>query len=357
MYESHYGISAKPFQLNPDPAFFYASAKHRKAISYLEYGLEQREGFIVITGPIGTGKTMIAQSLLKSIETSKIEAIQIVTSNLSPTDLLSLIAKEFKIDVAEQNKALLIEHIHSHLLNLYQQGRYALILVDEAQNLPIETIEELRMLSNFQQNNQPLLQSFLLGQAELKEQLQSPAMEQFRQRIIASFHLQPLNQDEVKHYIEHRLKQAGLEQPQILTGECYDLICNKTLGVPRKINLLMDRVLLYGFLNELHHFEKKHIEVIIDELSLELGFSSNSSYEIEHSISQEETQNDNQTEHNYSDVEIENASKYKNKLVQTLTELDLYLQHNINKKVKINKYLDKIIKQKNITIANKNENL
>ncbi|KGJ95969.1 ExeA family protein [Thalassotalea sp. ND16A] len=328
MYEQHYGLSEKPFQLSPDPKFFFASNEHEQALSYLQYGLEQGEGFIVITGPIGTGKTMIAQSLIKTIDHSAIEAIQIVSSNLAPIELLIIIAKEFQLTTSSNNKAVLLEHIYQHLLTLNQQGKYALLLVDEAQNLPIETIEELRMLSNFQKNNKPLLQSFLLGQAELKSRLQNPQLEQFRQRIIASYHLEPLTSKELKLYIEHRLKLAGLVDQKLLSEDCFTLITQKTLGIPRKINLLMDRTLLYGFLNELNCINSENLQTVINEMENELSAAISDTKEDAMKVNKP----------------ILNDKKY----TKALTELDQYLLESIDQKVKLNRYLDKLIQQKEI---------
>ncbi|OUS23378.1 general secretion pathway protein GspA [Thalassotalea sp. 42_200_T64] len=329
MYEQYYGLSEKPFQLSPDPKFFFGSKEHKQALSYLQYGLEQGEGFIVITGPIGTGKTMIAQSLIKTIDHSAIEAIQIVTSNLSPIELLIIIAKKFQLPTSSDNKAILLEHIYQHLLTLNQQGKYALILVDEAQNLPIETIEELRMLSNFQKNNKPLLQSFLLGQAELKARLQSPQMEQFRQRIIASYHLEPLTNEELKLYIKHRLKLAGLVDQQLLSEDCFTLIAQKTLGIPRKINLLMDRTLLYGFLNDLSCISSGNLQTVLNEMENELSAAISDT--------------------NADAMKVNKPILDNKKSTTILSELEQYLEENIDQKVKLNRYLDKLIKQKEIS--------
>ncbi len=272
MYESHYGLSAKPFQLTPDPNFFFASKLHRRALSYLQYGLSQAEGFIVITGGIGTGKTTLANSLLANIE-QDILAVQIVTPKLSPDEVVKMVAAKFGIEVSQRGKTEILKDLETYLYQLSQQGRRALLLVDEAQNLPLETIEELRMLSNFQQNGKPLLQSFLLGQEELQPILRAPNMEQFRQRIVASCHLSALSEDEVTAYIHYRMQNVGWDNDakgELFSADALARIFEFTKGIPRKINTFMDRVLLFGFLENTHHLTLQHIEKVISEVSKEM---------------------------------------------------------------------------------------
>ena len=242
----------------------------------MQYGLDQGEGFIVITGPIGTGKTTIARNLLANLADENIVAAQLVTTKLAPDELLELIAAEFSIKVSGTNKADILQAIEQFLIQLHKQGKRALLLVDEAQNLPAETVEELRMLSNFQLDNKPLIQSFLLGQEELKDIISAPDMEQFRQRIIASAHLKPLNLAEVKDYINHRLQAANCEKEQLFSDDSFQLIFEKTLGVPRKINIFVDRLLLFGFLEELSHIGCAAINEVATEMSVELTGSLNS---------------------------------------------------------------------------------
>ena len=270
MYENYYGFKERPFQLSPDPRFFFASNHHQRALSYLQYGLDQGEGFIVVTGPIGTGKTTIARNLLNNLGDSSIVAAQLVTTKLNPKELLELVVSEFSITVSGESKADLLQGIEKYLIQLHQQGKRALLVVDEAQNLPSETVEELRMLSNFQLDNKPLIQSFLLGQEELKGIIQAPNMEQFRQRIIASAHLKPLSSEEVKEYINHRLHQAGCNKEQVFSDTAFELIHEKTLGVPRKINIFVDRLLLFGFLEELESINVKAINEVAKEMEVEL---------------------------------------------------------------------------------------
>ena len=335
MYESYYGFTERPFQLSPDPRFFFATSHHQRALSYLQYGLNQGEGFIVITGPIGTGKTTIARNLLATIGDEKIVAAQLVTTKLSPDELLELVAAEFKIPLKGNSKADVLRSIETFLISLHKQGKRALLLVDEAQNLPPETIEELRMLSNFQLDDKPLIQSFLLGQEELKDIIQAPNMEQFRQRIIASAHLKPLSIKEVKDYIIHRLQQAGCNKESLFSDKAFEAIHQKTLGVPRKINIFVDRLLLFGFLEELTCFG---IDAI-NEVALEM------SGELTGSLSSQILQNDQNSTSQSQQVAIAPNEDIEN-IKNILKEVEEILESNIKQKIKMTRYVDKLLKQK-----------
>jgi len=339
MYESYYGFTERPFQLSPDPRFFFATKHHQRALSYLQYGLDQGEGFIVITGPIGTGKTTIARNLLSSIADDNIVAAQLVTTKLSPHELLELVAFEFKITVTGTSKAELLQSIERFLVSLNQQGKRALLLVDEAQNLPIETVEELRMLSNFQLDNKPLIQSFLLGQEELKDIIQAPNMEQFRQRIIASAHLKPLSAVEVENYILHRLHQAGCEQENLFVDGAFELIHEKTLGVPRKINIFVDRILLFGFLEELTEITIEAINEVADEMKVELTGSLQKQQLLSTEGSVTGTQ------------QVVNSSQNVENMKEVLREVEEILETSIKQKIKMAKYVDKLLRQKNRKFA------
>ena len=336
MYESYYGFSERPFQLSPDPRFFFATSHHQRALSYLQYGLDQGEGFIVITGPIGTGKTTIARNLLANIADENIVAAQLVTTKLTPDELLELVAAEFKVTVTGNSKADLLQSIEQFLIRLNKQGKRALLLVDEAQNLPAETIEELRMLSNFQLDNKPLIQSFLLGQEELKAIISAPDMEQFRQRIIASAHLKPLNAEEVKNYINHRLAQANCDKISLFSDEAFQLIFEKTLGVPRKINIFVDRLLLFGFLEELITIDCNAINEVAKEMSVELTGSLNG--------------NALESDNKHQPLIINSTENIEN-MKNVLREVEEILESSIKQKVKMTRYIDKLLKQKNREFA------
>ncbi|WP_020408741.1 XrtA/PEP-CTERM system-associated ATPase [Hahella ganghwensis] len=268
MYEEHFGFTAKPFQLTPDPKFFFASSCHKKALYYLLYGLQQGEGFIVITGPIGTGKSMLAGNILNSLD-SQIVASQVSTSNLNPYELLEHIANAFGLSTGGDNKAQIIKDIETYLHGLSKEGRRALLIIDEAQNLSHESLEELRLLSNYQVNNKPLLQTFLLGQEELRSKLQHPSLVQFQQRIIASFHLRSLDENETKQYVLHRLTQVGWTDKPAFTEQALNKMSEFTRGIPRRINIFMDRTLLMAYLEEKDLVDTKVVEAIAGELKEE----------------------------------------------------------------------------------------
>ena len=330
MYESYYGFKERPFQLSPDPRFFFASSHHQRALSYLQYGLDQGEGFIVVTGPIGTGKTTIARNLLNNIGDASIVAAQLVTTKLDPKELLELVVSEFNISIEGDSKADLLQAIEKFLVQLHQQGKRALLIVDEAQNLPTETVEELRMLSNFQLDNKPLIQSFLLGQEELKGIIQAPNMEQFRQRIIASAHLKPLSSEEVKEYINHRLHQAGCNKEQVFSDEAFELIHEKTLGVPRKINIFVDRLLLFGFLEELDCINIDAINDVAEEMQVELTGS----------LTGGQLQNSEPNQ-----IVVNSTEKVEN-MKNILREVEDILEASIKEKIKMARYVDKMLKHK-----------
>jgi general secretion pathway protein A len=273
MYESYYRLTAKPFQLKPDPRFFFGSRNHKRAMAYLQYGLSQGEGFIVITGEVGAGKTTLVRNLFRELDSEKIVAAQIVNTHLSSEDTLKMVAAAFGIPFEDASKAVLLTRIEQFLRACDQQGKRALLVVDEAQNLSSQTVEELRMLSNFQTNDNSLLQTFLLGQPEFRKTLLGGDMLQLRQRVIASYHLGPMDVNETRNYIEHRLHTVGWREDPTLNDDAFSAIHDFTGGIPRKINTLCDRLFLMGYLEEIHAFDKSHVDTVIADIQQEFDHS------------------------------------------------------------------------------------
>jgi putative secretion ATPase (PEP-CTERM system associated) len=271
MYESFFGLTGKPFQLNPDPSFFFGSRGHKRAFAYLEYGLYQSEGFIVITGDIGAGKTTVVRSLCEQLDSNKVVAAQIVSTQLEAEDMLRAVGVAFGLPVKSVDKAMLLASLEAFLCQLAVEKRRALLIIDEAQNLAPRAMEELRMLSNFQLGDQALLQSFLIGQPELRGMMQSPNMQQLRQRVIAAYHLGPLERSETQAYVEHRLRFVGWKNDPQFETACFDLIHQATGGVPRRINTLCNRLMLSAFLAEKHVLETSDVQAIANEIREELG--------------------------------------------------------------------------------------
>lgn len=271
MYEAFYRLTGKPFQLNPDPAFFFGSRGHKRAFAYLQYGVHQSEGFIVITGDIGAGKTTIVRNLFEHLDRSRLVAAQLVSTQLDADDMLRSIAAAFGLPAKAVDKASLLASLEAFLCQLAIDNRRGLLVVDEAQNLTPRAVEELRMLSNFQLGGQALLQSFLVGQPELRAMMQGPHMQQLRQRVIASYHLGPLDKNETRGYIEHRLAHVGWKEDPTFDSTAFDAIHVASGGVPRRINMLCNRLMLAGFLSQKHAFSAADVHAIAREIQEELG--------------------------------------------------------------------------------------
>lgn len=271
MYEDFYGLSGKPFQLSPDPTFYFGSKGHESAFSYLKYGVYQGEGFLVVTGEVGAGKTTLVRALLEELDAEIIVAAQIVSTQLDADDLLRAVAQAFGIRVQHDDKASLLASIEAFLLTVFQQKKRALLIIDEAQNLNARSIEELRMLSNFQYGDKALLQSFLVGQPELRTLMRSASMEQFRQRIIASYHLGPLTEEETRGYIEHRLQRVNWKGEPEFDPSAIHAIFTATGGIPRRINAVCNRLLLAGYLAGQQKFTAVEVDSVANEFAGEIG--------------------------------------------------------------------------------------
>jgi putative secretion ATPase (PEP-CTERM system associated) len=274
MYDDFYKLEGKPFQLTPDHRFFFNSKGHNRAMAYLRYGLEQGEGFIVITGGIGTGKTTLVRNLFDELSNMNVMAAQLVTTQVDPEDMLRMVCASFGLAHEGLNKATLLHNLEAIARARHAEGKQMLLVVDEAQNLPPRSVEELRMLSNFQVNNRALVQTFLLGQEEFKRTLQSPGMEQVRQRIIASYHLDPLSAEETEKYILHRLQLVGWKDDPTFNDGVFQMIYEFTGGVPRRINAMCDRLMLFGCLEEMHVLDKDAVLSVMQELEQEVSFDA-----------------------------------------------------------------------------------
>jgi general secretion pathway protein A len=271
MYAEFYGLSSQPFQLTPDARFFYESSVHRRAMAYMVYGLHHAEGFIVITGEVGAGKTILLDNLVSTIRDRDFVIARIVTTQLAGDDLLYMVAAGFGIAQENLAKAALLKRITDFVVAQRTIGKRALLIVDEVQNLSFEALEELRMLSNIVVDDVMALQSFLVGQPQFRATLGSPQLEQLRQRVTAAHHLGPLDETETRAYVEHRLQRADWKNDPCLTEDCFSAIYTYTRGVPRRINALCSRLLLYGFLEGLHNLSGSITEKVALDLQQEMA--------------------------------------------------------------------------------------
>jgi putative secretion ATPase (PEP-CTERM system associated) len=268
MYEQFYGFSGRPFQLTPDPHFYFESTSHKKAMSYLGYGLAQGEGFIVITGEVGAGKSTLVAHLMERIDPAALTVAQVVTSALDGAEIVHVVAQAFGLMVEGQDKAGALGAIERFLGDEARAGRRCLLVVDECQNLDLTALEELRMLSNFQLGAHPLLQSLLLGQPEFRRTVaHHPDLEQLRQRIIASHHLEALDADEVEHYVRHRLAQVGWDGRPTFAPGLLDALYRHTEGIPRRVNQVMNRLLLLGAIEERDELSPAMLDAVIAEMA------------------------------------------------------------------------------------------
>lgn len=267
MYTDFYGLTERPFQLTPDARFWFESRTHKKAMAYLGYGLAQGEGFVTITGDIGTGKSTLVAHLLATIDRERLNAIHIASTQVDGDDLLRLVAQGLGIATAGTDKARLIDAVEQKLDEEARRGRRTLIVIDEAQNLPVAALEELRMLSNFTRQGRSLVQTLLLGQPEFRDRLVAdPGLEQLRQRVIASHNLEPIEANEVEPYLVHRLACAGWQGRPSFAAAAFASLYRHSGGVPRRLNQLANRLLLLGAVEQKDAFEAADIERVVADL-------------------------------------------------------------------------------------------
>lgn len=272
MFESFYHFTGAPFLLTPDPRFFFGSQGHSRAISHLVYGLAQEEGFIVITGEVGAGKTTLVEQLWSQLNRETYVLARVVTTQVSGDDLLRLAMADFGITQTEGVEKSTLINRFERMVRLHRKaGRRCLLIVDEVQNLTFAALEELRMLSNITVDGRASVQTILLGQPQFRPILASPDAEQLRQRVLASYHLGPLSAPETRQYIEHRLRTVGWKDDPAWHDDAFLAIHRHTDGIPRRINTLCSRVLLLGALDEAHEITAEMVSDTAGELDQDLG--------------------------------------------------------------------------------------
>lgn len=276
MFEEFYGFREKPFQLAPNSDYLYKSVKHKNALSYLEYGLTENVGIIVLTGEVGSGKTTLVQYVLKKLG-KEFDTAFISNTNITAGQMLRMVQSEFEISIEDRDKAAVIESLNRFFIDQYEQDRRPLLVIDEAQNLSSHALEEVRMLSNLQGKHRALLQIFLIGQPELLQTLKRAELAQFTQRVEVHFHLTALDEAETAEYIAHRLKIAGGRE-DIFKPKAMRMIYEISKGVPRSINLICQAALVYGFADESKTIGPNLIRQIVND-RIGVGIESDSTDE------------------------------------------------------------------------------
>ncbi|MDE2005342.1 MAG: XrtA-associated ATPase [Rhodospirillales bacterium] len=271
MYESFFRLTGVPFQLTPDSRFFFGSAGHSRAISHLVYGLSQEEGFIVITGEVGAGKTTLVERLWTQLDRNSYAIGRVVTTLVSGDDLARLAVTSFGIADDGADKATLLRRFEAMVRAQRAAKRRCLLVIDEAQNLSVATLEELRMLSNITVDGKASVQTILLGQPQFRALIARPELEQLRQRVLASYHLGPLTERETRLYIEHRLRMVGWTEDPFWTDAAFVRVFHATGGIPRRVNTLCGRVLLFAALEESHSITDDMVAATAAELETDLG--------------------------------------------------------------------------------------
>ena len=271
MYEKYFGFEGKPFSITPDPRFLYMSARHREALAHLLYGIGEGGGFVELTGEVGTGKTTLCRCLLEQLPDG-IDVALILNPMLNAFELVATICDELKIEYPSDASSIktLIDLLNEHLLRTHAQGRRTVLIIDEAQNLSAEVLEQVRLLTNLETTQTKLLQIILIGQPELKELLERSDMRQLAQRITARYHLEPLNSDDARAYIQHRLRVSG-GRGNLFSGRATDEILKLSGGVPRMINILCDRALLGAYVEENTRVDKGIVRRAAGEVLPEQG--------------------------------------------------------------------------------------
>ncbi len=268
MYERFYGLRERPFSLTPDPSYLYPSRVHKEALSHLRYGIEGHAGFIVITGEIGCGKTTMLQTVLRGLD-RKTSIARLMNTMLDARDLIEAIMLDFGLEPRpDSSKPYLLRDLARFLVDQRNAGRLSLLVIDEAQNLSVKALEEVRMLSNLETEKSKLIHIILVGQPNLRDLLARPELEQLRQRVTVSYHLDPLNADDTYAYVNHRLKHASVGVPLEFSRDVTDIVHEHSRGVARMINVIADAILLYGYGADKHAIDEELAREVVSELGL-----------------------------------------------------------------------------------------
>lgn len=269
MYDAFYGLREEPFRLSPDSRLCFMHPSYKKARAYMQYALQRQEGFVMVTGRPGTGKTTLINHITTQLSNQGNLHASLSSTQVRADDLLRLTVLKFGLNGDTPHKAELIHRLEHYLYRLHRERRRPLLIIDEAQDLGKDALEELRLLTNLQKDNQPLLQIFLVGQEELRQTVLAPGLEQLHQRVVAACHLSPLDRGDTEEYIKHRLGRVGWADDPALSEEIYPLIHSYSLGIPRVINQICSRLMLHGMVSEKHLLELADISEVIEDLSRE----------------------------------------------------------------------------------------